>query len=251
MLELTILFVSVIIILLILYYQNKVELPQIYEDFENYHLSSCPGGFKSFYDSNGDVICCDGEIVANKCISDRQCTLNGKGTPNMPNCVDTIMEEYSVKSKSQCSSSMPQYFEDKTKNVKGCTNGKLNSSLSGPFSNNQPTCKIYSSFNENINSKDSCYNQKMLDSVPCFGNNCTKEIVQPIPNSPILIGISFTDNMGIHRTSYTRESMEKFLNATNPNWRNQGLDLSNNIVVAEVAKAYYIDRTMDKSNIQF
>jgi hypothetical protein len=29
------------------------------------------------------------------------------------------------------------------------------------------------------------------------------------------------------------------------------MDLSKNINIVEVAKAYYIDRTMDQSNIQF
>jgi hypothetical protein len=45
--------------------------------------------------------------------------------------------------------------------------------------------------------------------------------------------------------------MEAFLDVSNPNWRNQGMDLSKNINVAEVAKAYYVDRTMDQSAIQF
>ena len=55
----------------------------------------------------------------------------------------------------------------------------------------------------------------------------------------------------MHRVAYTQESLEVFLDATNPNWRSQGTDLSKNINVAEVAKAYYVDRTIDKNEIQF
>jgi hypothetical protein len=55
----------------------------------------------------------------------------------------------------------------------------------------------------------------------------------------------------MHRVAYTRQSLEGFLDVSNPSWRNQGMNLSNNINVAEVAKAYYVDRTMDQSAVQF
>lgn len=249
MLELIILIVSISIILAILYYNENKNKNNNVETFENYYLSSCPAGYKSFYNSNGDVMCCDGEIVANKCTGDKQCTLNGNTL--FPNCITYLLEEYSEKAKTQCPSSMPKYYEDRLQNIKGCTSGDLNLSLTGPKDYRQPTCKIYSSWNDNQNSKDSCFNQRLLDKAECFGNNCTKSIIQPIPNKPILVGIGFTDTTGVHRMSYTRESMEMFLDATNPNWRNQGLDLSKNIVVDEVAKKYYIDKTIDQSNIQF
>ena len=49
--------------------------------------------------------------------------------------------------------------------------------------------------------------------------------------------------------SYTRNSFERFLNATNPNWKTR-INLDKNIHVAEVAKAYYIDRTLQKDDIE-
>lgn len=250
MLELTVLLTGVVVILIFLYlYDNIVLLPT--ESFENYYLSSCPSGYKSFYNIDGDIICCDGEVVANKCISDNQCTLNGKGTDDMPNCVKLILKMYAEKSKSQCSPSFPSYFENKDKNIKGCTNGLLNDSLNGPQHHTQPQCNIYPTLDLNTNSKDSCFNQKQLDNVQCFGNNCTKEVVQPIANAPALIAIGFTDNTGMHRVAYTQQSMENYLNVSNPNWRNQGLDLTKNINVAQVAKAYYVDKTMNQADVQF
>lgn len=251
MLELTVLLVSIGVILFILYYKNRVpNTPQV-ESFDNYYLTACPSGYKSFYNTDGDVICCDGDVMANKCLGDRQCTLNGAGTPSMPNCVVAIMEEYAQKAKTQCPQSMPTYFENRDQKLKGCTNGSVNSTLTGPKKSTQASCTIFAGAEQNINSKNSCYNQKLLDSTPCFGNNCTKELIQPVANGPILIGIGFTDTMGVHHVAYTRQSMENFLNATNPNWRNQGLDLTRNISVAEVAKAFYVDKTMDQSQVQF
>jgi hypothetical protein len=99
--------------------------------------------------------------------------------------------------------------------------------------------------------KDSCYTQKQIDAVECFGNNCTKEALQPIPNAPLLITVGFTDSMGIHHTAYSKESMINFLNDKNPNWRESGFNIDKNIQIAEVAKAYFVDRTMQAADIQW
>ena len=250
MLELTVLLISITIILVVLYIKDNMKRETIEEKFQNFYLSSCPSGYKSFYNNNGDTVCCDGEIVANKCISDNKCTLNGGGTPDMPNCVEFILRYYADKGKELCPSSLPNYYEDKSQNIKGCISGLLNDTLTGPQNSNQPKCMIYPSFEQNNNSIDSCANQKLLDSAQCFGNNCTKSLNQPVANAPPLVVIGFTDNMGMHRLASTKQSIENFFNVVNPNWRNQGFDINKNIGVAEVAKAFYIDKTMDKSQIQ-
>ena len=251
MLELVVLLIIIVALILIINNTYHGYSTKPVETFENFYLSACPSGYKSSYNSDGDILCCDGEIIANKCMSDRRCILNGKGTTDLPNCVTAIKKEYAEKSKTYCPSSMSSYFEDRGTNTRGCTSGQLNNTMTAPRDLKQPKCKIYSQLDENRNSKDSCYNQKMLDNVPCFGNNCKKEIVQPIKNGPILIQIGFTDSMGMHRIAYTKKSMENFLDVSNPNWRNQGIDLSKNINVAEVAKAFYVDRTLDQSHVQF
>jgi hypothetical protein len=250
MLELAVLLISITIILLVIYHKNNTNNNISYEGFDNFYLSSCPSGYKSFYNNDGNIVCCDGEIVANKCLSDNQCTLNGSGTPQLPNCTTLIQKMYSVKSKEYCSSSLPNYFEDISKNIKGCMSGSLNSTMTGPKDAKQPTCYIYPSVEQNINAKDSCSNQKQLDLAPCFGNNCTKEIVQPNVKAPPLVAIGFTDTSGMHRMAYTKQSMENFLNVINKNWQNQGMDLSKNLNIAEVAKAFYVDKTLSQSDVQ-
>lgn len=258
MLELVALIIIIIILLGYIYLNSKITeqfVDSLQSDntppSQTYYLTSCPPGFNSFYNNNGDIICCDGDIVANKCLGDKQCTLGNTGD-GLPNCVDYILADYKQKATSSCSSSMPQYFEDAATNSKGCTNGPLNSTLTGPKMTSQPSCTIYSSMELNQNSKNSCYNQQLLDNTQCFGTNCTKTIEQPQANGPVLIAIGFTDSTGMHRVAYTRQSMENYLNVTNPHWKDSGfIDLSKNINVAEVAKAYYVDKTMEQSQVQF
>jgi hypothetical protein len=251
MLELTILLIIISILLLVIYFRTNNTNSIFKENFDNFYLKSCPSGYKSYYDSDGNTNCCFGQIVANRCMSDNQCTLNGKGTNELPNCVNLLQTLFENKSNEYCTSSLPNYFEDRDKNIKGCTSGQLNEIMTGPKNSNQPKCFIYSSSQENNISVDSCLNQKKLDSVECFGNNCTKQLTQANKSLPPLVAVAFTDSLGMHRVSYTRESMENFLNISNPNWRNQGIDLSKNINIAEVAKAFYIDKTIDQSEIQF
>jgi hypothetical protein len=50
--------------------------------------------------------------------------------------------------------------------------------------------------------------------------------------------------------AYTRESMTRFLDATKPNWREKGMDLDKNVNVAEVAKRFYVERTLGQDDIE-
>jgi hypothetical protein len=213
-------------------------------------LSACPSGFQSFYNSNSDMICCEGTIFANKCLGERKCILNGKGTKDTPNCVVFMEEEYGKKANELCPSTMTTYFENKTTKQKGCTQGPLNKNMTGPLRSDQPTCIIYSDFNKNMTSSDSCYQMKQADAVECFGKNCSKRIIQLNKNGPPLVALEFQDDLGLIHVAYTRESLTNYLNVVQPNWKEQGIDLNVNINVADVAKAFYIDKTMDSSSIQ-
>jgi hypothetical protein len=189
--------------------------------------------------------------MANKCLGDNQCTLTGPGTPDIPNCTSIILDSYKAKSKQYCTKSMPQYFENKPKQIRGCTSGSLNDTLDGPRNTSQPMCGIYPLDSENKTMKNSCYIQKQIDAVECFGANCTKDAVQPVPNAPLLIRVGFTDETGIHRTAYSKESLINYLNHVNPSWRSSKLNIDKFIENAEVAKAFYIDRTMQASDVQW
>ena len=242
MLELLVLLVSITAILIFIY------RTQLKEPYQNFYLSSCPIGYKSFYDNNGDINCCNGEILGKKCLSNNYCTLNGKG---ITNCTELLRTIYKNKAAQYCTPSLPNYFEDNAKAVKGCISGELNETMSGPRNYTQAKCLIYDTLEKNTISTDSCSNQKLLDSAQCFGKVCNKQLIQPNPSAPPLVAIQFTDNTGIPRIAYTKASYENFLNISNPDWQNQGIDLLKNINVAEVAKAFYIDKTILQKDIQF
>ena len=252
MLELTVLLISITVLLLFVYFKNNGTIEnEIKEPFENFYLSACPSGYKSYYSNNGDNVCCDGEIIANKCLSDYQCTLNGTGTSDMPNCTELIKRIYAEKAKEYCMPALPNYFEDKAKKIKGCMVGPLNNTMTGPRETYQPKCVIYDTFEKNTNSIDSCANQKMLDLAECFGNNCSKQLSKFDQLAPPLVVIQFTDNKGMPHMSYTRSSIENYYNIVDPNWRNNGwLNISKSIYVAEVAKAFYIDKTIEQKDIE-
>ena len=242
------LIICVILITAYLYLYGQKEVQGFTQEGFDTFLQACPAGYKSFYESDGNVQCCDGEIIANKCMGTHPCTLNGKGTVELPQCVTLIEADFKKKAKELCPTAMPNYYEDPK--TKGCTMGDLNSTLTAPKTTTQPTCVIYRSLEDNATNKNSCANQKEMEGFPCFGKDCTKELVQTSPNTPVRVAIGFADSSGMHRVAYTRASMQRFLDASNPNWRNQGIDLAKNITVAEVAKAYYVDRTMSQADVQ-
>ena len=247
MIELLFLLISSIIIIFIIY-KNNIDNFADYSKFDtdNYYLSACPSGYKSFYNNNGDTICCNGEVIVNKCIGNLQCTLNGKGT-DMPNCLQYILEDYKEKGNKFCPRSFA-YFQDE--NTKGCTNGLLNKTLTGPRNDSQEVCTIYKTDELNKTSIDSCYNKKLLDKAECMGDNCTKKLTQFGKGMPVLIQIEFIHNNN-PIVAYTRASFSNLINTVNPNMKKKDEYLSKNIHIAEVAKALYIDRTMEESEVDF
>jgi hypothetical protein len=246
MLELIALITIVIIILIILKYKDNYVNETFIND-ENANLDSCPSGYKSIYGNDGDILCCNGQIIGNKCISGEQCILNtDKHDKDIPTCVSIINNIYKEKSKNVCPTTIGNYFEG---SLKGCTDGPLNKNLNAPKETKQNTCYFYNDNIENENNINSCSNQKALDDAECFGNNCSKYLIKTNKNTPVLVAISFTDNSGMHRVAYTRESFIRHLDKVNPNWKSKGIDINRNIMIADVAKAYFIDRTKQKSDI--
>ena len=255
MLELYILFICISVLLFVIYYYdifNDVKTEGF--DNPNYYLSACPSGFKLNYDNDGNTICYvdDGLHISGQLLKyqkdGKQCILNGRGTPALPNCVDYILKYYDEQSAEFCSPSMASYFENNANKTKGCTRGQLNETLTGPRMSTQPTCIIYSTEDDNQYSIDSCLNQKELEEYPCFGSNCTKQLVQYKPHSPLLLVINFSDSQGMPHSAYSRKSFERYLNAVWPEWK-QHINMDRTIWNADVAKKFFIDKTISKDDI--
>ncbi len=241
--------ISIIIVLSILFINNKNTKEEGFTD--SYYLESCPQNFKMMHNKSGDIICCGGEILGDNCLSDERCVLAADDIGDTPSCVNYLLNEYKVKGPEICPKSMPNYFKVPIFNFDACTSGKLNKTLSGPSNKADNMCMNFNHERKNRISLESCYNQKRLDNATCFGKNCKKSLKKYDNIDSILIEISFTDLNGVSRACYTRDSMEEFLDETQPGWRNKGIiDTSKNIIIAEVAKAYFIDRTLSQNDIQ-
>ena len=247
MTEIFILLASIVVILLILYYKKDGN-----EGFNmNYYLDSCPSGFKLTYNSAGDIVCCGGEMIGDMCLSDKKCILSSKGTSDIPTCVDYLMKEYKEKGEQICPKSMPNYFNIPLFNIDACTDGPINKNLSGPLLKTQQVCAVFGTSHENEKSLDSCFNHKKLEQAQCFGDACTKSLKKFPHTKSILVELQFNDSSGIRRTAFTRNTFESYLDEVQPGWRDKGvIDTSKNIAVADVAKAYFIDRTISSSDIQ-
>jgi hypothetical protein len=220
-------------------------------DDEPVSLSACPSDMKTFYLPDGRTACCNGPIVGSRCTGTVQCTMTGDGGKGLPNCAILLKEEYKTKSESKCPSSLPTYFEDKASKKMGCTTGPLNGEMTKPVTTTQATCWIYPTLDENLTKKDSCELQRQMEETSCFGTQCVKSITPSADSSvPALVTIQFVDKSGMYRTAYTRKSLEYYLNHTRPKWRDEGLDLDKNVMVAEVAKSYFVDRTLSADAIQ-
>ena len=248
MLELYILIVCILLLLLLVSYKSTEPFDNIIPKKTDYVLSACPAGYTSFNNKDGDTICCNGQIIAGSCINDKKCALSASSS--VASCVSVVLKDYEQKASEFCPSSMSNYYENQKQTVKGCTSGDLNSTMDGLDKLSQPACKIYNTLDANLHALDSCSNHKEMDAFKCFGENCVKTLTQTVANSPVLINVTFTDGSGIQRTGSTHASLKRFLDATKPNWKDAGMDLSKNVAVAEVLKAVYIDKTMSKDDVQ-
>lgn len=253
MLELYILLIVSIALLVVIYYDLFNDKVESFEN-PNYYLSACPSGFKMNYNSDGDTICYIDQhlnIPAHLLKYQKngnQCVLNGKGTPDTPNCIDYILQYYNKQSIEFCSPSLPTYFENSSKDAKGCTSGELNELLNGPRLESQPTCIIYPNDDDNHFNKDSCMNQKELEEYPCFGSNCTKQLIQYGNGTPLLLVINFADSNGLPHTAYSKKSIIRYLNAVRSGW-DKNINIDRMIWNADVAKKYYIDKTLTSTDI--
>ena len=254
--EIGVLLVLIVALLIVVSYSGQGNM--ILEPFSSY-LSECPVGFKTFYAPNGDVMCCPGDVLGQQCLSDQVCTL-GAETPTIPRCIDAVKEEQEKKRKEICPPSMTSYFEDKGKKKSGCTAGPLLDNMTAPRQSSQPTCYVYATQQENDAAANSCSNLKEMEEYPCFGTDCQKGLKQfdPSPNSsmPQVIEVAFRDPAGTPHVSYTRASVTREMIAGakkhNKEFGARDKDFLNKFtIISEVAKAYYVDKTLQDSDVYF
>ena len=66
--------------------------------------------------------------------------------------------------------------------------------------------------------------------------------------SPLLLIVNFADSQGMPHTAYSKKSVVRYLNAVWPTWTQQ-INIDRMIWNADVAKKFYIDKTITKDDI--
>lgn len=245
-----ILFTLVIITIILIFIKNNNI--RISEGFtkESGYLEGCPPGFKTYTISNGDTMCCDGEIIGDKCMGATKCVLSSKRSGDAEPCINLMTDINKVKAKDMCPTSMGTYFVDKKKNS-ACTSEILNKTRDGLAAPNRDSriCYIYKDDMSKF-AKDSCYNYKELEKIECFGKSCIKGIEQIEPNIYVPV-IKFTTSNGLVLTTVPKKVMEDVIKYTNTNFYSSPTYkdfINNSPIVMENAKAYFVDRTRDFNN---
>ena len=132
-------------------------------------INTCPANMKTHIDNEGHTVCCEGDIVNNKC-QKTICTLNdAKG---LPTCSKWLFAELERKRgplpDNLCPNSMQNYFESADGKMRGCTAGKRKADGSGPLESS--FCRLYKTLSDENKNENSCSNQKILESEMCpFG----------------------------------------------------------------------------------
>lgn len=238
----------VLIILLKLYVQAVME-----EGFQaspppsQQQLSFCPLKTSPFTNATGDTVCCDGKVQGNACQGSPVCALSNRST--VPSCTQMLQDYYNVQSKKVCPSTMPNYYENEQGVAVGCTASDLDATMTRPLVPSQPHCTIYADQGDNFAKQDSCYNQNALASAQCFGIGCTKALSPQSNVGMNLVTIEFGDTAGHRHTCYTQDSYAAYLNKVKPNWQTT-FDISKSIKICDVAKAVFVDRTMEANETQ-
>jgi hypothetical protein len=213
------------------------------------NISMCPGMSKSFVAKNGDNHCCEGNPAGTDCEGITICTLSStdKNNQKYPSCVKYLQDYYARKGLTVCPRSLPNYFEDDS-GRRFCTNSRLNSSMNGPYSSSAEKCTVGGKGYMDTNS---CEVRVALDRMPCPSPGCTKQPLNTRNESVILMA-HFNDLSGIKHTCYDKESLFRLWeNIYGPDWKakTSHINPDRNILFCDVAKKYYIDKTLSKNQI--
>jgi len=228
---------------------------------EDLHLSTCPADSKSYVDDGGRTVCCDGVIVNGKCSGTNVCSLS-ENFGNLPTCdvwFGAYLEEKGAK---RCPKSMPHYFEDNKKGVKGCTAGFRTKDGKGPASATDKSCKLYNGKDEDLIKIDSCTNQKFFEQTECFNTrvNGTKKTflelngIPPCINCSVVDIAAFIGSTCIEDTSFARSTdwlVDKYIPAFK-SWRDQSSAWSPQykLTFCSVVKKLNIDRSIQFKDLE-
>jgi len=209
------------------------------------NISMCPLSSKSYIDKTGDTLCCDGNVNGMECEGKTICTMSSLNSKDNEACSTYLANYYARKGKEMCPSQLPSYYENK--DISFCTNGALSPTMDAPMFQTQRKCKVAGGYTDPI----SCEIELELEKFVCPSANCQKSAL-PTWGNPVLLTANFKDLMGMPHSCYEDKSVFRYLAAiAGPDWkaRYSWLNPDRNILFCNVAKKYFIDKTLQKNQI--
>jgi hypothetical protein len=215
---------------------------------EDIQVQMCPSGSESYFNKNGDVLCCRGSVVNGNCNGLTVCSLSSNSS-SLPSCTNLLRKELRQKADQNCPKSMRNYFQDLSKPApnKGCTAGLRVKSGKAPMDPNAKQCKIYNTLDDNLSKLDSCLNTARSE-VKCFNGQLPKATSLKA-NLPAVMMCSFNvPNKIMPSVCYTDDSLYMYSQKWNPNWR-QFIEPSDKLQFCSVAKKYFVDKSITEANL--
>jgi hypothetical protein len=179
-------------------------------------VTTCPPGTTYYIATNGDTMCCKGEVVGSRCSGTPICTF-ASTTGAVPSCSAIYGDYTQALAAKMCPKEMPRYFEAAGR--KGCTASTLKLDKYEPTDPRAPTCTIYASTEDNDTKTDSCLNLRRLSDMPCLTAGCKKAINAGQPwnrlQFPLLEQVYSAGGPGSidTRVCYDRDSLLKYARA--------------------------------------
>jgi len=224
-----------------------------FTDNTNIIVNTCPGSYKQYTASNGDTLCCDGDVDGRKCRGKIICAVSSTNDSSIESCTVIRNKYLQEQSKKLCPTSMNNYFENVTnKSIRGCTSGSVNGTGEAPMNLTQEQCKIYDNDGDAMKDGKSCFLQKRMDTMYSPKTTTGKSLVKLWKTyCPIA---SYTDYNGMPRQCYDKVSLKEYFNditqtITNIQQRAQAEKYYENIIknhplICDVAQKVYVDRTL-------
>jgi len=209
------------------------------------NISMCPLSSKSYIAKTGDTLCCDGNVNGMECEGKTICTLSSLNSKDHEACSTFMKSYYAKKSKELCPKSLYSYYENE--GIGFCTNGELAATMDMPLFQTQRKCKVIGGYTD----PNSCEIELELEKFACPSPKCQKTALST-GGYPVLLTSSFKDAMGMHHSCYEDKSVFRYLAAIGgPDWkaRFSWLNPDRNILFCGVAKKYFIDKTLQKNQI--
>ncbi len=234
------------------YYSPTIEHFATENPPSNIIVNTCPGKYTQYTASNGDTLCCDGDVDGHKCSGTVICSVSSTNDPSIQSCKIIRNKYLQEQAKKFCPSSMQNYFESVTdRSIIGCTSGPINETGEAPMNPTQEQCKIYDNDANAMEDKNSCYIQKRMDTMNSPKTTTDKSIIK-LGQSFCPIA-SYIDYNGMPRQCYDKQSLKEYFNSftrriTNIQQRaiaekQTDNNLNNNTMVCDVAQQVFVERS--------